>query len=204
MTISGILGCTALLVVGMAIKNSVTDLMPKQYNHIYRYDMMAVVMAEDYDNFTKQIDTDSNISDYLGLQMDTVQAKNESQTVEETVPLYVIPKDASIADYINLEGLDGKEKDLSDGQIFVTQNLSEVMGFTAGDSLQIQNSDLKECTFSVNGILHNYLGNAIYMHIYLLPVMIRYPIRILCPGKVMSYPAAAYRPCVMNSQNPSV
>ena len=37
------------------------------------------------------------------------------------------------------------------------------MGFTAGDSLQIQNSDLKECTFSVNGILHNYLGNAIYM-----------------------------------------
>ena len=118
MTISGILGCTALLVVGMAIKNSVTDLMPKQYNHIYRYDMMAVVMAEDYDNFTKQIDTDSNISDYLGLQMDTVQAKNESQTVEETVPLYVIPKDASIADYINLEGLDGKEKDLSDGQIY--------------------------------------------------------------------------------------
>ena len=87
----------------MAIKNSVTDLMPKQYNHIYRYDMMAVVMAEDYDDFTKQIDTDSNISDYLGLQMDTVQAKNESQTVEETVPLYVIPKDASIADYINLE-----------------------------------------------------------------------------------------------------
>ena len=163
MTISGILGCTALLVVGMAIKNSVTDLMPKQYNHIYRYDMMAVVMAEDYDDFTKQIDTDSNISDYLGLQMDTVQAKNESQTVEETVPLYVIPKDASIADYINLEGLDGKEKDLSDDQIFVTQNLSEVMGFTAGDSLQIQNSDLKECTFSVNGILHNYLGNAIYM-----------------------------------------
>lgn len=163
MTISGILGCTALLVVGMAIKNSVTDLMPKQYNHIYRYDMMAVVMAEDYDDFTKQIDTDSNISDYLGLQMDTVQAKNESQTVEETVPLYVIPKDTSIADYINLEGLDGKEKDLSDNQIFVTQNLSEVMGFSAGDSLQIQNSDLKECTFSVSGILHNYLGNAIYM-----------------------------------------
>ena len=88
MTISGILGCTALLVVGMAIKNSVTDLMPKQYNHIYRYDMMAVVMAEDYDNFTNKIDTDSNISDYLGLQMDTVQAKNESQTVEETCLLY--------------------------------------------------------------------------------------------------------------------
>ncbi len=163
MTISGILGCTALLVVGMAIKNSVTDLMPKQYNHIYRYDLMAVVMADDYDTFTEQIDSDKNISDYLGLLMDTVQAKNEAQTAEETVPLYVIPDDASIADYINLEGLDGKEKELGKDQILVTQNLSEVMGFSVGDSLQIQNSDLEECTFSVDGILHNYLGNAIYM-----------------------------------------
>ncbi|WP_278337914.1 DEAD/DEAH box helicase family protein, partial [Desulfovibrio piger] len=126
MTISGILGCTALLVVGMAIKNSVTDLMPKQYNHIYRYDLMAVVMADDYDTFTEQIDSDKNISDYLGLLMDTVQAKNEAQTAEETVPLYVIPDDASIADYINLEGLDGKEKELGKDQILVTQNLSEV------------------------------------------------------------------------------
>ena len=67
-------------------------------------------MAEDYDDFTKQIDTDSNISDYLGLQMDTVQAKNESQTVEETVPLYVIPKDTSIADYINLEAWMAKKR----------------------------------------------------------------------------------------------
>ena len=163
MTISGILGCTALLVVGMAIKNSVTDLMPKQYNHIYRYDLMAVVMSDDYDTFTDQIDSDANISDYLGLQMDTVQVKNTSHTMEETVPLYVIPDDASIADYINLEGLDGTEKELNDSDIFVTQNLSEVMGFSTGDSLEIQNSDLEECSFLVDGILHNYLGNAIYM-----------------------------------------
>ena len=82
-------GCTALLVVGMAIKNSVTDLMPKQYNHIYRYDLMAVVMADDYDTFTEQIDSDKNISDYLGLLMDTVQAKNEAQTAEELSLIHI-------------------------------------------------------------------------------------------------------------------
>ncbi|WP_296115770.1 FtsX-like permease family protein [uncultured Eubacterium sp.] len=163
MTISGILGCTALLVVGMAIKNSVTDLMPKQYNHIYRYDLMAVVMSDDYGTFTDQIDSDSNISDYLGLQMDTVQVRNTAHTMEETVPLYVIPDDASITDYINLEGLDGKEEELDDEDIFVTQNLSEVMGFTTGDTIEIQNSTMEESSFSVVGILHNYLGNAIYM-----------------------------------------
>ena len=163
MTISGILGCTALLVVGMAIKNSVTDLMPKQYDHISRYDLMAVVMPDDYNTFTDQIDSDSNISDYMGFQLNTVQVRNTSHTVEESVPMYVIPDDAFIADYINLEGLDGKEKELCAKDVFVTQNLSEVMGFTTGDSLEIQNSDLEECSFQVDGVLHNYLGNAIYI-----------------------------------------
>lgn len=78
MTVSGILGCTALLVVGMAIKNSVTDLMPKQYEHISRYDLMAVTIADDFDNFTNQISSDDQIQDYLSLQTDSIQVVNDS------------------------------------------------------------------------------------------------------------------------------
>lgn len=105
MTVSGILGCTALLVVGMAIKNSVTDLMPKQYEHISRYDLMAVTIADDFDNFTNQISSDDQIQDYLSLQTDSIQVVNDSS--EETIPLYIIPDDAPIEDYIRLEALDG-------------------------------------------------------------------------------------------------
>ena len=161
MTVSGILGCTALLVVGMAIKNSVTDLMPKQYEHISRYDLMAVTIADDFDNFTNQISSDDQIQDYLSLQTDSIQVVNDSS--EETIPLYIIPDDAPIEDYIRLEALDGSERELSDADILITQNLSEVMDFSVGDDLHIQNSDLEECDFPISGIVRNYLGNAIYI-----------------------------------------
>lgn len=161
MTVSGILGCTALLVVGMAIKNSVMDLMPKQYEHISRYDLMAVTMADDFDNFTSQISSDAQIKDYLSLQTDNVQVVNDSS--EETIPLYIIPDQAPIEDYICLEALDGSERELSDTDILITQNLSEVMDFSVGDNLHIQNSNLEECDFPISGIVRNYLGNAIYI-----------------------------------------
>lgn len=161
MTVSGILGCTALLVVGMAIKNSVTDLMPKQYEHISRYDLMAVTIADDFDNFTNQISSDDQIQDYLSLQTDSIQVVNDSS--EETIPLYIIPDDAPIEDYIRLEALDGSERELSDADILITQNLSEVMNFSVGDDLHIQNSNLEECDFPISGIVRNYLGNAIYI-----------------------------------------
>ena len=161
MTVSGILGCTALLVVGMAIKNSVTDLMPKQYEHISRYDLMAVTIADDFDNFTNQISSDDQIQDYLSLQTDSIQVVNDSS--EETIPLYIIPDDAPIEDYIRLEALDGSERELSDADILITQNLSEVMDFSVGDDLHIQNSNLEECDFPISGIVRNYLGNAIYI-----------------------------------------
>lgn len=75
----------------------------------------------------------------------------------------ISPDDAPIEDYIRLEALDGSERELSDADILITQNLSEVMDFSVGDDLHIQNSDLEECDFPISGIVRNYLGNAIYI-----------------------------------------
>ena len=41
MTIVGIAGCTALLLTGFGIKDSVSDIMSKQYDGIYRYDTVV-------------------------------------------------------------------------------------------------------------------------------------------------------------------
>ncbi len=64
---------------------------------------------------------------------------------------------------IRLEALDGSERELSDADILITQNLSEVMDFSVGDDLHIQNSNLEECDFPISGIVRNYLGKC-YLH----------------------------------------
>ena len=45
----GILGCTALILFGFAIKDSVEDLAPKQYDDVYLYDLM-VMADEEYND----------------------------------------------------------------------------------------------------------------------------------------------------------
>ena len=47
MTVFGIMGCTALLLFGLAIKDSVDALMPLQYENVYGYDLLAATQAED-------------------------------------------------------------------------------------------------------------------------------------------------------------
>ena len=53
MTIGGIMGCTALIICGFAIKDSVLRLAPYQYDTIYQYDILAV--------FDENADTSSRL-----------------------------------------------------------------------------------------------------------------------------------------------
>lgn len=163
MTVGGITGCTALVLVGMAIRDSVTDLMPKQYEHIYQYDLMAVFQEEDYEKLETQLSADHAIEDYLGVQIESIQVKKSDNGEEETVQLFIVPDSESLRGYILLESLDNEELSLPEKGILVTENLSDVMNFSAGDSLTLQDMDLVEKEVQVTGIVHNYLGNCVYM-----------------------------------------
>ena len=163
MTVGGIMGCTALVLVGLAIKDSVTELMPNQYDHIYRYDLMAVTMDEDNDAFVQQCENDAVIEDYLNLRVESVQASVAGQNGEESVQLMVIPEGKSIEDYILLESTDGTILELPQDGVLVTQNMSTVLNFETGDMIQIQDTELKQEGASVSGIVKNYLGNPVYM-----------------------------------------
>lgn len=163
MTVGGIMGCTALVLLGMAIRDSVTGLMPKQYNHIYQYDLMAVSMAEDNEKVTSQLSADDAIADYLNVQIESIQVKTGDTGEEESVQLFVVPESDSLNGYILLEGLDNEQLSIPDDGILVTENLSDVMAFDAGDTLKLQNLDLVEKEAEVSAIVHNYLGNSVYM-----------------------------------------
>lgn len=161
MTIAGIMGCMALLLFGFAIKDSVTDLMPRQYEQIYRYDVMAVTMADDNEKLLSYVAEDKEVTSYLNAQIENVQLKSESG--EEKVQLFVVPEDAGFERYICLENLDGEPVALNAGGIYITQNAAEVLEFDEGDIVSIQRLDLSRQNVEVTTIVKNYLGNNIYM-----------------------------------------
>lgn len=162
MTIFGIMGCTALLVCGFGIKNTVTDFMPKQYEKTYVYDIMAVGMAEDNELLLSYVDDDDAVAQYLNVQVETVKVKNDAGR-EETVQMIVVPDGESIDPFIHLRLQDDSIVPLTDDGITITRNVTEVLDFTVGDTVLLRDIAMNEDQAFVAQIVENYLGNMIYV-----------------------------------------
>ncbi len=162
MTVGGIMGCTALILCGFAIKDSITDLAPKQYEGIYQYDLMAVFEEDGNDGLIGQLTADGNIEDYLNLRIESVKLIN-SGGKSEKIQLMVIPDDVSIEDYIRMENVDGTLIHPNNEGILITQNAARILDLKAGGTASLQDMELVQHEAAISGIVRNYLGNNVYM-----------------------------------------
>lgn len=162
MTVFGIMGCTALLVCGFGIKNTVTDFMPKQYENTYEYDVMAVAMPEDNEQLLDYVKDEAFVEDYINVQIESIKLKN-SQGREESVQMIVVPDGTDLDPFIHLHLKDDSIVDLSDEGIIVTRNVSQILNFEKGDTITIRDIALNEDQAPVTEIVENYLGNMVYV-----------------------------------------
>lgn len=161
MTIFGIMGCTALLICGFSIKNTVESLAPRQYEQIYRYDLMAVTSADDFEAARSVLEGADEVTDLEAIGVDTITV--EYGGGKESMQLYIIPSGMKISDYVSLQTLEGDPISLDDTGIVMTNNAATVLGLSAGDTASITTSTLDKAEVTVESITRNYLGNAIYM-----------------------------------------
>ena len=162
MTVFGITGCMALLLCGFTIKNTITEMMPQQYQNIYQYDMMAVVSAGDFENLSYTLENDEEIEDYVSARIESIEIMNE-EGQKESVQLMAVPEGGMLDSYICLRDEEKNEFELKDGEIFVTRNAAKILGVGEGDTVTLQNLDLVEVEAPITRIVENYLGNMIYM-----------------------------------------
>jgi len=159
MTLFGIAGCTSILLAGFTIKDTVTRLMPMQYEVTYNFDVMIV--SDDNEKLMEYLD-DNRVRAYLNPMITNVKVINEDGR-EESVQLVVVPNDESLRGYINLVDRDGNKVLLEDGMVLSTINIAEVQGYDEGDTITIQSMDLENAEVEITRIVMNYLGNTIYM-----------------------------------------
>ncbi len=163
MTVGGIMGCTALVICGFTIKDTVSDLLPKQYEQIYQYDLMAVCEPDQQEQLVEYLKEDPSIGSFLPMQTDSVKVINEAGK-EEKVQLYVLPEDAPLDAYIRMEDLSGEALTLKDQEVYLTQNAGRVLGISKGDTVKIRDSKLNQVEVDITQIAQNYLGNMVYMN----------------------------------------
>ncbi len=163
MTIFGIAGCTALVICGIGIRDTVVSLSPKQYGGVTRYDLMAVASASDFSDLADNLAKQDEVEDELRVQTDSVSVEYQSE--KETVQLVVIPtsKEDELDSYVRLADEDEQRVNLSDTGVVITKSASMVLGTEAGDTITVQNSALKTADLTIASTAMSYLGNTIYM-----------------------------------------
>lgn len=166
MTIFGIMGCTALLLCGFTIKNTVSEMIPQQYENVYKYDLMVVAEQEpgddDCEEMADRIANDELIKDYIFVRIDSMEIFNQAGK-KEALQVIVVPDGEMLNSYIHLKDEDNHEYTLKDGEIFLTKNATRILKLKEGDVLTWQNQDLVEVQAPFTKIVENYLGNMAYM-----------------------------------------
>ena len=162
MTVVGIAGCTALVLAGFAIRDSVTDLMPKQYEYLYRYDLMVVADEDKFDEFEQRLNSDEGIADYLSVRIESAKVFQTSGE-SESVQMIVVPSGASLQGYIHTPNIEGVDSKLDDSGVFITQNAANLLQLEVGDTIELQNLKLERCEVTISNVVQNYLGNNVFI-----------------------------------------
>lgn len=160
MTVGGIMGCTALLICGFAIKDSVAALLPGQYKDIYHYDILTV--STEPDDLYDALDGNKQIESWDKIYTTKIKLTGTNGQTE-TVQMMVFPDDLDVSRYFTLfDEASNQAIDVDKNGITVTKNLSVILDFKENDVLSIQDLELNQTDVRVNAIVMNYLGNMIY------------------------------------------
>ena len=162
MTVFGIMGCTALLLFGLAIKDSVDALMPLQYEDVYGYDLLAATSADDNKKLVSYMEDSEEVAEYLNIQVESVKLKNADKESEK-VQIMILPNGADISSYITLTNENMEPIAVGDKGIYLTENASRILDLGVGDTAYIQRLDLTQEEVQITSLVKNYLGNSIYM-----------------------------------------
>lgn len=166
MTIFGIGGCMGLMLVGFGLKDSISSIVPLQYEDIQLYDGNVILQSdvtmqekqEVYEALEKNSQVVTTAEDLL--QKITIEHDGVSKEVYLNVPENV----EKFSDFVVLQDRTTKEKyQLTDKGAVLTEKMAKELGVSAGDTVTIKEENEKERTVKISQICENYMSHYLYM-----------------------------------------
>ena len=166
MTIFGIGGCMGLMLVGFGLKDSISSIVPLQYEDIQLYDGNVILQSdvtmqekqEVYEALEKNSQVVATAEDLL--QKITIEHDGVSKEVYLNVPENV----EKFSDFVVLQDRTTKEKyQLTDKCAVLTEKMAKELGVSAGDTVTIKEENEKERTVKISQICENYMSHYLYM-----------------------------------------
>ena len=168
MTVLGISGCTALLVAGFGIKDSISRIVNSQFGDIFKYQGIAS-LQKDLDENQKQavldeIDSLETISEALDVYQSNAVVYQGSDSTEVT--LVVTSDSERFRDFVSLHPRTAPDEELrlKDSGVVVSEKMANDMNLHIGDTIELENEKQLRRNVEITGIAENYLNHYVYMN----------------------------------------
>lgn len=163
MTVFGIGGCMALLMVGFGLRDSIARIVDNQYATIWTYSAtLNIDDGTDLDALEETLTDYPEIHEALPVYQVTRDASQEDTTAE--VYLFVPERLDTLSDFVKLRNRTSKESyTLSDQGVIITEKLSRLLDLSVGDTIRLSEDETSSVEATVLGIAENYLYHYVYM-----------------------------------------
>ena len=166
MTVFGIGGCMALLLVGFGLKDSILHIGKGQFGNVFVYDGTIGIDkdAEEKERreLADKIESDARIPHHMRALEIAVDA--EAGGAPRSAYLIVPENREELKTYIHLKDREtGEAYSLDDQGIILTEKLATLLGVTEGDTITLKEDDTKAIEAKVAHVTEQYFMHYIYM-----------------------------------------
>lgn len=166
MTILGVGGCTALLLVGFGLNDAIKTIGDKQFGEIYKQQLTVnlkdTISSEETLNIKNTLLEQSDFSSMDNFLFKSIDIGHEG--TEKTCNLVVPSNKDTLKNFIALRvRTTGAKVNLTDSGVILTEKLAKKLKINIGDEIYIKNGDTLKLKVKVTGICENYLQHYVYM-----------------------------------------
>ncbi len=165
MTIFGIGGCMALMLVGFGLKDSCYEIAKLQYAKIQFYDgsvyLEEDVTKEQREALAEELKDEKDIERFIDVDMKNVTLLSGKK--ERTAYECVFGSVEDIPEFVDFHDRKSKEQYfLSDDGVIVSEKTAKLLGVEEGDIIQIKDEESGNKDVRIEHICENYMGHYIY------------------------------------------
>lgn len=164
MMMIGIGGCTALLITGFGIQDSISSVVEYQYDEITRYDAAVTFQHALSGSEREDFLTVCDESDAEGCLFVAEKSLDASSGGTVKTTNVVCPESGSVDGFIDLHTQEKAPVPYpQDGGCIISRGLAQALHLSAGGTITLQTSDLRRTELTVEAVFENYVYNYVYL-----------------------------------------
>lgn len=168
MTIFGVAGCTALLITGFGIKDSLSGVVERQFNDLIKYDLIVVKNNSNSDAETEELNKKLNskdIKEFTDIYYEELSVIPKKGIDNQNITMIVADDEKTFENYLTLMNREAQENlTILNPGVVISEKLASLLGAKVGDTITLKDENNLQYEMQVSGIAEMYMGHYLFMN----------------------------------------